>query len=221
MQFTSLTLMNFRNFEELELDLTNKNIVFGLNDIGKTNFLCGLRFLLDRDFRKYGFIDSDFFNKNIDDEIVITLQVNIEDENDDDNKKIYTMMKGALPSDAKFVYFQLKSKYNTETLRGEPELFWGSELDNLEEIPSSQSFFAIDKLFNVVYIDSSVQLDNVFKRYTREILRGDTSLSEDERKKVNRYIRLLNNSVSNLNSIKKFEKDLVTEYKKYRNESIS
>jgi putative ATP-dependent endonuclease of the OLD family len=218
MEFSSLKIKCFRNFEDIDIELTNKNVIFGLNDIGKTNFLCALRFLLDRDYRRYGFIDTDFFNKDIDNEIVITLEVNIEDENDDDNKKIYTAMKGAISSDAKVVYFQLRAKYNTETLRGEPELFWGSDLNNLEAIPSNQSFFEIDRLFNVVYIDSSIKLENEFKRYTREILRSDTSLEETERKKVNSYIVKLNKSIGELKSIKKFEKDLVSEYKKFRDE---
>lgn len=87
MIFSSLIISKFRNFEYLELDLTNKNVIFGLNDIGKTNFLCALRFLLDRDFRRYGFVDSDYYNKKTDTEISITLKVNIEDENDADNKK--------------------------------------------------------------------------------------------------------------------------------------
>lgn len=216
--FKSLIIRNFRNFEKIELDLTNKNIIFGLNDIGKTNFLCALRFLLDRDFRRYGFIDTDFYNKQIHSEMIITLKVNIEDENNDDNKKIYKFMKGAIPSNAKEVYFQLRAKYDQESLRGEPEMFWGSDFDDLEEIPSSQSFFEIDKLFNVVYIDSSIKLDNEFKRYIKEIFRGDTSLSEDERKKVNRYITNLNNSIGKLKSVKSFEKELVSEYKKFRNE---
>ncbi|MFO1442056.1 AAA family ATPase [Bacillus sp. Bva_UNVM-123] len=218
MEFSSLKIKCFRNFEEIDIQLTNKNVIFGLNDIGKTNFLSALRFLLDRDYRKYGLIDTDFFNKKIDSEIFITLEVNIENENNDDNKKIYTAMKGAISSDANVVYFQLRAKYDTETLRGEPELFWGSDLDNLEPIPSNQSFFEIDRLFNVVYIDSSIKLENEFKRYTKEILRSDTSLDETERKKVNSHITKLNKSIGSLKSIKKFENDLVSEYKNFRDE---
>lgn len=211
-------IKGFRNFEEIELCLTNRNVIFGLNDIGKTNFLGGLRFLLDRDFRKHGFIDTDFFNRKIDSEIIITLEVNIEDENNEDNKKIYTAMKGAIPSDAKVVFFQLKAKYNPETLRGEPELFWGAEINNLDAIPSNQSFYEIDKLFNVVYIDSSIKMDNEFRRYTKEILRADTSLDETERKRVYLHIANLNKSIGKLKSIKNFESDLVKEYKKFRDE---
>ncbi|MGO4548100.1 AAA family ATPase [Paenibacillus sp. 2TAB23] len=218
MKITSIDICKFRNFEDIKLDLTNKNVVFGLNDIGKTNFLCALRFLLDRDFRRNGFVDSDYYNKRTETEISITLEVNIEDETDSDNKKIYSCMKGAISSSAKVVYFQLKSTYNLETLRGEPRMYWGSEINDLEEIPSNQSYFAIDKLFNVVYIDSAIKLDNEFKRYTKEILRADSSFSDKERNQIKKQIIKLNDSIGNLKNIKKFEKELVAEYKKYRNE---
>lgn len=218
MEFVFISIKNFRNFELIDLDLTNKNVIFGLNDIGKTNLLCALRFLLDRDYRKYGFIESDFFNKKTIEEISITLKVNISDETDEDNKKIYTCMKGAIPSDASEVFFQLRSTYNSETLRGEPQLFWGVDEDYLEEIPSNQSYYQLDKIFNVIYIDSSIKLENEFKRYTKEILRGDTSLNDEERKRITRHINNLNRSIGNLTNIKTFGKDLVTEYKKFRNE---
>lgn len=52
MEFFSIRIKNFRNFEDIELDLSNKNIFFGLNDVGKTNFLYALRYVFDKDIRK-------------------------------------------------------------------------------------------------------------------------------------------------------------------------
>ena len=63
MKFSSIRIKNFRNFEDINIKLSNKNVFFGLNDVGKTNFLYALRFLFDRNIRKNGFIDSDFFQK--------------------------------------------------------------------------------------------------------------------------------------------------------------
>jgi len=197
-----LTIENFRNFEDVSIDLTNRNIIFGLNDIGKSNFLYALRFLLDRDFRRYGFSDSDFYKKDITRQIVITLKVEIaDDEEDDDNKKIYTMMSGAIPSGAEEIYIQLKSVYDGETLAGQANLFWGVDLDELEEIPSSQSYYEIDKYFNVVYIDSAIQLESIFKKYSKDILKGESCLSEHERNILSNHIRLLNSSVGKLSVI--------------------
>ena len=39
MKFNSVIIKNFRNFEDISIDLTNKNVFFGMNDVGKTNFL--------------------------------------------------------------------------------------------------------------------------------------------------------------------------------------
>lgn len=218
MIFKHLSIENFRNFEHVNLDLTNRNIVFGLNDIGKSNFLSAIRFLLDRNFRRNGFMDSDFYNKDINREIVITLKVEIADEENDDNKKIYTMMGGAIPSGAEEIYIQLKSVYDGESLVGEPNLFWGVDLEDLEGIPSSQSYYELDKYFNVVYIDSSIQLEDTFKRYSKEILKNESSLSETERKVLSTHIKNLNNSVGRLSTIKTFEKELIEEYKKFKDE---
>lgn len=49
MKFESITIKNFRNFEDVKLDLSNKNIFFGLNDVGKTNFLYALRYVFDKE----------------------------------------------------------------------------------------------------------------------------------------------------------------------------
>lgn len=214
-----LTVENFRNFENINIDLTNRNVVFGLNDIGKSNFLCALRFLLDRNFRRNGFTESDFLKKDTSKEITITLEIKIDDDEDNnDNKKIYTMMSGAIPSGAENIFIQLKSKYDAESLIGEPCLYWGVDLDALEEIPSSQSYYELDKYFNVVYIDSSIQLENTFKRYSKEILKGESSLSDQERKILGNLINKLNKNIGKLNTIKTFEKELVNEYKKFRDE---
>ena len=63
MKFSTIRIKNFRNFEDINIKLSNKNVFFGLNDVGKTNFLYALRFLFDRNIRKNGFIDSDFYQK--------------------------------------------------------------------------------------------------------------------------------------------------------------
>lgn len=46
MKFDAVTIKNFRNFENITIDLTNKNVLFGMNDVGKTNFLYRLFFIM-------------------------------------------------------------------------------------------------------------------------------------------------------------------------------
>ena len=218
MILSQLIIKNFRNFEGIELSLTNKNVVFGLNDIGKSNFLAAIRFLLDITVRRNGFVDSDFYNRNTDKEIEITLKIEISDFTNDDNKKIRTMMKGAIPSNEDFVFFQVKSVYNPDILIGEPDMFWGVYYNKLETIPSTQTRYTLDNFFNVVYIDSSIQLDNIFRRYSKEIFKKESSITQDEKKKLDKSIKDFNSSISKLGSIKSFETEILDEYKRFREE---
>lgn len=38
MKFEKIEIKNFRNFEDVKIDLANKNVFFGLNDVGKNQF---------------------------------------------------------------------------------------------------------------------------------------------------------------------------------------
>ena len=66
MKFNSATIKNFRNFDDIFINITNKNVLFGMNDVGKTNFLYALRFVFDKNIRKQGFCDSDYYEKKVD-----------------------------------------------------------------------------------------------------------------------------------------------------------
>lgn len=63
MQFKSICIKNFRNFENIHVTLANRNVFFGMNDVGKTNFLFAMRYVFDREVRKNDLVDSDFFKK--------------------------------------------------------------------------------------------------------------------------------------------------------------
>lgn len=47
MKFKNISIKNFRNFENINITLDNKNVFFGMNDVGKTNFLYALRFVFE------------------------------------------------------------------------------------------------------------------------------------------------------------------------------
>lgn len=98
MKFESIKIRNFRNFEDIELTLSNKNIFFGLNDVGKTNFLYALRYVFDKDIRKLNLVDSDFHNKQLDKPIEIIVTLDISDVEDSDCQKLRAQLKGALQS---------------------------------------------------------------------------------------------------------------------------
>lgn len=64
------------------MTLFNKNIFFGLNDVGKTNFLYALWDVFDKDIRKLNLVDSDFHNKQLDKPIEIIVTLDISDDID-------------------------------------------------------------------------------------------------------------------------------------------
>lgn len=87
MQFETIQIRNFRNFKDIKIKLSNKNVFFGMNDVGKTNFLFALRFVFDKSIRKNGFSNSDFYNKDTSSPIEIIVKINIKDINDETMQK--------------------------------------------------------------------------------------------------------------------------------------
>lgn len=134
MKFDSITIKNFRNFEDISIDLTNKNILFGMNDVGKTNFLYALRFIFDKDIRKQNFNDTDYYKKKVDKPIEIIVAIDISDTEDADSQKLRAKLKGAILTDQNTVYIKVKANYDEKEMVGVPVLFWGGDIEELEEM---------------------------------------------------------------------------------------
>lgn len=98
MKFEKVSITNFRNFENIEIQISNKNVFFGLNDVGKTNFLYAIRYVFDKDIRRNGLIDSDFHKKNTQNPIEIIVTLDISDTTNTDCQKLRAQLKGALLS---------------------------------------------------------------------------------------------------------------------------
>ena len=123
MKFDAVTIKNFRNFENITIDLTNKNVLFGMNDVGKTNFLYALRFLFDKDVRRQNFIDTDYYKKNTNTPIEILVSIDIGDTEDGDSQKLRAKLKGAILSGQDKVYIKVKATYDEKELVEQVVLF--------------------------------------------------------------------------------------------------
>ncbi len=220
MKFESIHLKNFRNYEEIEIDISNKNVFFGLNDVGKTNFLCALRFIFDKEIRKNGFLDTDYHNKNTDNPIEMVIKIDISDENCDDNKKLRARLKGALMSLDNNVYIKLIARYDQKEMLGNPEMYWGGNLERLQEIKSYSYSMEIDYVFNVFYIDAYVDMYNLFKKNINILIKNNKEDDETILGDIDTAIGNLNNKISTLSGIKGFEQKITPEYKKFKNENI-
>lgn len=221
MKFESITIKNFRNFEDIELNLSNKNIFFGLNDVGKTNFLYALRYVFDKDVRKLNFSDSDFHNKQIEKPIEIIVTLDISDTANSDCQKLRAQLKGALQSTHDKVYIKLLAEYGKSELLALPILYWGGDLDNLQEMKQRGYLYEIDYVFNVIYIDSYVDLYSLFKKNVSQLIKNENDDDKIALVNIQKAVDELNSHISSLSGIVEFEEKLTPEYKKFRDEGIS
>ena len=220
MKFKRISIRNFRNFENIDISLDNKNIFFGMNDIGKTNFLYALRFIFDKTVRKNNLIDTDFYEKNIGAEIEIIVQIDISDTDDADSEKLRAKVKGALLSSQDSIYIKLVASYDPVEMEANPILYWGGSLNDLQEIKARGSSFEIDTIFSVIYIDAYVDLYALFKKNISLLLKDNEAIDENTFKKIKGNINKLNKNISSLSGIKNFERKIMPSYERYRDESV-
>lgn len=221
MKFERITIKNFRNFQDVDLDLDNKNVFFGLNDVGKTNLLYALRYVFDKDIRKQNLIESDFHNKSLDTPVEITVTIDISDVEDSDCQKLRAQLKGALLSSHNKVYVKLYAEYNKSELLATPILSWGGDPNHLREMKQRGYLYEIDYVFNVIYIDSYVDLYALFKKHVNQLIKNENEEDKTVLSAIQRTVDELNEHIASLSGIKEFEGKLTPEYQKFRDEGIS
>ena len=220
-----LMVENFRNFKESIINLSNKNVVFGMNDVGKTNLLCSLRYLLDRKMRNNGFFESDFYQRNTSSNIKITLEVDLSDfESNHDSQHIVSRVRGTRNStELNLFYFQVIGSYDSAETLGIPELFWGNNIESLEKVPQNGSFTELDKLFNVIYVDPTIDLDFVFSKNKKKLFNqkkmtnADINISEQ----ISELTSQMNTKISSMKMIQEFQTELTSEYHQLKKENIT
>lgn len=83
MKIASVRLRGFRNFKDAFINLADKSLIIGYNDVGKTNFIYALRLLLDRTLAESALepIDSDFYVYERTD--VLSIELHLTDVSED------------------------------------------------------------------------------------------------------------------------------------------
>ena len=221
MKFENIRIKNFRNFEDVTIDISNKNIFLGLNDVGKTNFLYALRYVFDKNLRKQNLTESDFHNKMCDLPIGIIVSIDISDIQDMDCQKLRAKLKGALLSRHNKVYIKLHAEYSKSELIAIPILSWGGDINHLYEMKQRGYLYDIDYIFNVIYIDSYVDLYSLFKKNVNQIIKNDKDEDSNTLEKIQNNVDELNAHIAELSGIKEFEKKITPEYNKFHDEDIS
>lgn len=225
MQLSKLMVENFRNFEDSKITLLNKNVVFGMNDVGKTNLLYSLRYLLDRKVRAEGFSESDYHQRDTSKTIKITLEVSLSDrETNRDSQNIISKVGGARAStELDLFYFQVQGIFDLSEAIGIPVLFWGNDLNDLRRVQQNGNFSELDKLFNIIYVDPVIDLDYVFSKNRkrlfdqRKLSEGDIGISTE----ISGLTSQMNQKISSMEVMQKFQKELTTEYHQLKKENIT
>lgn len=181
----TVQITGYRNFKSAIINLNEKSLIIGSNDIGKSNFLRAIRLLLDRSLSDADIepSDSDFYAFEETNEILITLYfIDISED------CIRSKFKENI-SNTNELFIQYKA--TRESLTGQKNFIIkvGPSLDNLKDYETR--FYL--KVLNLHYIGSNRDLNSFIRREKKNLLgsardsrtpeevnQDDTSLGEIE-----------------------------------------
>jgi len=178
MILSNVHLVGFRNYKDAVINLKQKTLLIGANDVGKTNFLWAIRLLLDRGLSDNDLEpkDSDFFAFEETNEFSITLT--FEDVNED---CVVSKLKGKISDDNKLV-LAYRAYRDKVTGAKSYKLFAGFNYDSLEEIEDRY----YRKVLSIKYISSRRELFNYINREKAYLFqnakenRSETEAKEDD-----------------------------------------
>ncbi|MCA9386111.1 AAA family ATPase [Candidatus Dojkabacteria bacterium] len=119
MNLTKVKLIGFRNFKNTTINLNEKSLLFGANDVGKTNLIYALRLLLDKSISEADFepLGSDFYSHEDCNEYSITIFF----ENVD-HDAVRSQLGHYIGDDDKFCIKYIVSRQDSEALSFESNL---------------------------------------------------------------------------------------------------
>lgn len=177
-----IKIKNFRNFENIEIKTNKKNIIIGVNDVGKTNLLYALKLVFDYKIRNVELLESDFHKKNIESNFEIFISIDIGVRNEQNN--FYDILISEIENlrkseDGTQTIFNIKLIGNYEN---GIEMYWNigttSNDEDMELIPPvGVNRNKIDSIFEVFDIPPYNEIDKKFKEFKQKILKD---LGEDE-----------------------------------------
>ena len=176
---------------------------------------------IHKNLRKQNLSESDFHNKMSNQPIEIIVTIDISDIQNVDCQKLRAKLKGALLSGQNKVYIKLHAEYSKSELIAIPILSWGGDINHLYEMKQRGYLYEIDYIFNVIYIDSYVDLYSLFKKNVNQIIKNDKDGDSDILEKIQINVDELNNHIAELSGIKEFENKISHEYNKFHDEAIS
>lgn len=93
--------------------------------------------------------------------------------------KLRAQLKGALLSEHKKVFIKLEAKYDTQEMLALPILYWGGDMGHLHEMKQRGYLYELDYVFNVIYIDSYVDLHALFKKNVNLLIKNESEKDKE------------------------------------------
>lgn len=208
MKLRKLKIVNFRNFDNCEIELSNKNLIFGMNDVGKSNLIYALRLLFDSKARNSPIYDTDFHICDKSKSIEISCYLDISEENDFNNI-IIAKADNAIIDDKELFVIRFSVEFSNSQFIS--SLSWGSESDELMAVPMrGLNRTILDDIFHCIFIPSQNDILSKFKDFKKELLsnhqKNDDDISiESDIQKLNQQF---NQKISDLSTIKSMESSL-------------
>lgn len=196
MLIETIYIKGFRCFKNAKINLSNKNLILGANDIGKSNLIYALRLLFDKSlsFRDLELTTSDYYAYDLTDEIEITVKIT-----DMTEECLIAGFKGDILNETTYIRYK-KSKAEPHTIST------GPTLDTIEE--KSGRYYL--RFLNMEFVDSSRNLDAFIKREKNYLLdhtksyRSEESIGLDEVliSNIEDNLSRINTEVDNVSYIK-------------------
>jgi putative ATP-dependent endonuclease of OLD family len=159
MKIARLKLKGFRNFKDSTINVTDKTLIIGSNDVGKSNMLHAMRILLDRSISDWDIEprDSDFYCHEDTDELAIYIR--FEEVTED---CVISKLPGKVSDDG-VLYLAYKAWKDSH----EYKFYAGPSFKLLEEI--EERFYR--KVLHLTYISSNRDLGSYIKREKKGLLK--------------------------------------------------
>ncbi|MBW8011991.1 MAG: AAA family ATPase [Chloroflexi bacterium] len=169
----NINIQGFRNFKNTEINLTEKSLVIGSNEIGKSNLLYALRLLLDKTIPQSDLSpnDADFYAYEVTNEIKITLKfTNITED------CILSKMKEHVSENGE-MFLRYSAVRDERTRRITFNYAVGKDLESLDDIETTRYYL---KVLNLKFIGTNRDLFHFIRRERRNLLQDAKEIRTDE-----------------------------------------
>jgi len=214
MNLKKVKLVGFRNFKNATISLNNKSLLFGANDVGKTNFIYALRLLLDKSISEADFEPTsiDFYSHEDCNEFSITIF--FEGVTHD---AVRSQLGQYISDDDKLCIKYVVTRDNVESLSFESRLYLGVDENRLEDITERGRFYR--RSLNLKYISSRRNLFDFIKKEKHSLIeehkenRSDDQVKEDDKytDEIKTHIKNANDTIGKLSYIKNSTTSINTE----------